>query len=160
MLHLCYPFTLTLFCCISMGSFPHSVVFSKQILYELSTNYISSSTSPAWVCTMGPFFRSRLLQHQIPWLASSLAFLPHCGLPSPWAADSFKPHPLLHGGLLQGEQVCLLPMGCRGTARASASCLEHFLPSLCTELGIRNAVALIFFTPLSQLLLHSSFPLS
>ena len=51
--------------------------------------------------------------------------------------------------------------GCRGT---SAACLEHLLPSCCTDFVVYRDVSLTFsHSSLSQLLLHSScffFPLS
>jgi len=66
-----------------------------------------------------------------------------------------------------GDLLCVVPIGNRGTActtvgspdlqETSAPLQEQFLPSFCTDPGAHRAASLVFLTPLSQLLMHSSF---
>ena len=75
-------------------------------------------------------------------------------------------NPLLHRGLLCSCTGISAPQGAhalQGQPRASprlqeasALCLEHLLPSFCTDPGACRAVSHSFLTPLSELLLCSS----
>lgn len=108
--------------------------------HGIPTGCNSPSTASTWLCTQGPSLRR--CSTQVPIVSSSLTMAPspHHGLLFTscssstgllWGistgCSSFRPHPLLHDGLLHGCMRRSAPCGTHGLQRDS---LHHHSPLL------------------------------